>query len=246
MIDDGEALRRRLYRPDALAEDVAAYLATAPGLHAPPPAAAPPHRRLPRGRPLRGRLVAGAAVLAAVAAAVAVGRAAPATAGRPAPQPAAVRITAPAPTPLPTSSVDAAARAAFVRKVAVGGDAGLALWWDGGPGLVEVHGSGPATIPIPTARTGRAGHLTVLLVLGADGAAGWTAARFVIHDDRTIHLAPTAGASGGLRAGIPTAARVDYPAGGRPQRLVVQVPVDVQWGAAVVDSVDKGPQLPDS
>ena len=240
MTADGEALRRRLYRPDAAEEDVAAYLATAPAIAA-PSTAAPPHRR-----PVRGRLVAGAAVLAALAAAVAIGRAAPATAGRPAPAQAAARNAAPPPAPLPTSSVDAAARAAFVRKVAVGGDAGLALWWDGGPGLVEVHGAGPATVPIPVARTGRAGHLTILLVLGADGTAGWTAARFVIHDDRTIHLAPTAGATGGLRAGIPTAARVDYPAGGRPQRLVLQVPTGAQWGAAVVDSVDKRPQLPDS
>ena len=83
-------------------------------------------------------------------------------------------------------------------------------------------------------------------MLGADGTAGWTAARFVIHDDRTIHLAPVAGATGGLRAGIPTAARVDYPAGGRPQRLILKVPADVRWGAAVVDSVDNGPQPPDS
>ena len=240
MTDDGEALRRRLYRPDAAEEHVAAYLAAAPAV-APPTAGAPPHRR-----PVRGRLVAGAAVLAALAAAVAIGRAAPATAVRPAPAQAAARVAAPPPTPLPTSAVDAAARAAFVRKVAVGGDAGLVLWWDGGPGLVEVHGAGSATIPIPVARTGRAGHLTILLVLGADGTAGWTTARFVIHDDRTIHLAPTAGATGGLRAGIPTAARVDYPAGGRPQRLVLQVPANAQWGAAVVDSVDKGPQLPDS
>ena len=242
MTDDGEALRRRLYRPDAAEADVAAYLATAPAPLSARPAAAPQ----PRRRPVRGRVVAGAAVLAALTAAVAIGRAVPATAGRPAPAERAARIAAPAPAPLPTSAVDAAVRAAFVRKVAVGGDAGLALWWDGRPGLVEVHGAGSATIPIPVARSGRAGHLTVLLVLGADGTAGWTAARFVIHDDRTIHLAPVAGASGGLRGGVPTAARVDYPAGARPQRLVLRVPADAQWGAAVVDSVDKGPQVPHS
>ena len=66
--------------------------------------------------------------------------------------------------------------------------------------------------------------------------------RFVIHDDRTIHLAPASGASGALRAGIPTPARVDHPAGGRPQRLLLQVPRDAQWGAAVVDPADHPPQ----
>ena len=173
MTTDGEALRRRLYRPGAAEEDVAAYLAAA----APAPVVAPVATAPPR-RPMgRGCVLTGAAVLAVVAAAALIGRAASATAVRPAPAPAEpARTAAPSPTPLPTASVDAATRAAFVRKVAVGGDAGLALWWDGGPALVEAHGAGPATIPIPVARTGRAGHLTVLLVLGTDGTAGWTTA----------------------------------------------------------------------
>jgi hypothetical protein len=235
--DDGEALRRRLYRPGAAAEDVAAYLAAAPAAPV-APAAAPPGRR-----PVRGRLAAAAVLVAAVGAAVAVGRSGPATAERPATTVQARSFAAPA--PLPTAPVDGAARAAFVRKVAVGGDAGLALWWGGRPALTEVHGAGAATIPLPAASTDRAGHLAVLLVLGTDGTARWTAARFVIHDDRTIHLAPVAGAAGALRAGVPTVARVAYPAGRRPQRLVLQVPDGAQWGAAVVDSVDTGPQLPD-
>ncbi|GAA4741511.1 hypothetical protein GCM10025783_10800 [Amnibacterium soli] len=233
MTDEGEALRRRLYRPGAAADDVAAYLAAAPAAPV-APVAAPPGRR-----PVPGRLVAAAVVVAALA----VGRSGPATAERPAPTASAQAVAGPA--PLPTAPVDAAARAAFVRKVAVGGDAGLALWWGGPQALVEVHGAGATTIALPAARTDRAGHLTVLLVLGTDGTARWTAARFVIHDDRTIHLAPVAGAEGALRAGVPTVARVDYPAGRRPQRLVLQVPEGTQWGAAAVDSVDSGPQLPD-
>lgn len=240
MTADDEALRRRLYRPGAGEEDVVAYLAATPE---PARRAAPPDAPPPARRPWRGRVIVGAAVLGAVAAALLIGRSAPATAERPRPVAAPVRTAPPA--PLPTSSVDPATRAAFVRKVAMGGDAGLALWWDGRPGLVEAHGVGSATVALPVPRSGRAGHLTVLLVVGADGSAAWDAARFVIHDDRTIHLAAVGGAAGLLRAGIPTAARVDYPAGERPQRLRLRLPADLQWGAAVVDSVDGGPQLPD-
>jgi hypothetical protein len=233
--DDSEALRRRLYRPGAGEHDVAAYLGAADRPVPPPPA---PAATRPR-RTLRGLLLVVGVVLPALVAAPLLDRTSPTS---PEGVPAAVRRPATAtPTPLPTSSVDPATRAAFVRKVALGGDAGLAPWWDAGPGVVEVHGTGSTTVRLPVPVPHGTGHLTVLLVLGSDGTARWTAARFVIHDDRTVHLAPVGGASGSLRAGIPTAGRVDYTAATRPQRVLLAVPSGAEWGLAVVDSVDTRP-----
>lgn len=242
MTVDGEMLRRRLYRPGAAEDDVAAYLAAAPPAA---PAAAGRGAAGPAGRRrIRGRLLGGGAVLLALAGAPLIGHVLP-PAGR-ASAAASAAVASPAPAPLPTSSVDPATRAAFVRKIDLDGDAGLAPWWDGTSGAVELHGVGSTTVRLPVDGGRRSGHLTVLLVLGTDGTATWSAARFVIHDDRTIHLAPVAGASGALRGGIPTAARVDYSAATRPQRVILHVPADTPWGLAVVDSVDTRPQLPDS
>lgn len=230
--DDAERLRRRLYRPGARGEDVAAYrsvLADGMPLAEPAPEM-PPH---PRRRTPPALLLPLLAVALTTAVLLLAG-------GLPG---GSVRAgSGPAPTPLPTAEVDEATRSAFVARLREGCDAGLAAWWGRSTRSVEEHGVGPATVPLPPSASGSGGRLTVLLVVdtgagaSADAAAGWAAARLVIHDDRTIHLRTMTSASGGVRAGVPVVGRLDFTANARPLRLLVRVPEGVRWGVAGVFS----------
>ncbi|MBW4040827.1 MAG: hypothetical protein HIU86_01695 [Acidobacteria bacterium] len=222
MTEEGEALRRRLYRPGADDEDVAAYRSVAerdPEGHVDPDPAPP--RTLPR-LPARPVLVATGvlAVLVVVSALLLqAAQAPPAAAG---------------PTPLPTRAVPALTAARFAAAVARGDDAGLGAWWDPAAPFLEEHGSGDGTVLLPASASDGSGRLTVLLVLAADGTAGWSAARLVIHDDRTIHLRTESSAFGSLRAGVPAIGRSDFAAGHRPMRLFVQAPGGIRWGVAAI------------
>ena len=224
MTEEGEALRRRLYRPGAVDDDVAAYLAVterepAQERDAPPPAPRPV--RLPQWPTLVAVTVL--AVLIGVSGILLqTSRAAP---------PAAA-----GPTPLPTHVVQPETAAAFESALTRGDDAGLGAWWDSTAPFVEEHGSGDGAVLLPVSAAGGGGRLTVLLVLAADGTAGWSAARLVIHDDRTIHLQTEASAFGALRAGVPAIGRLDYSAQHRPLRLFVQAPAGTRWGVAAVIS----------
>jgi hypothetical protein len=213
--DDGEALRRRLYRPGAGGPDVDAYLAVADP--EPPPGPPPPRERRPRSW---------AVLVAVVVALLVVGVLLPRTWDRTAP--------AAASTPLPTRPVSAATSARFVAALETGHDAGLGAWFDPGAPLVEQHGTGDAVIELPPSGSAAGGTLEVLLVLAADGTAGWQTARLVITRTHAILREPEAGAGGALRAGVPTVARVVYPVDHRPLRLLVRAPAGVRWGVAAV------------
>ncbi|WP_375388787.1 hypothetical protein [uncultured Amnibacterium sp.] len=146
--------------------------------------------------------------------------------------------------PLPTAAVDAATRSSLAVNLLAGRDAGLGDWLDrrfgvvGLPGdrFVETHGSGDAAVTVPGSPVDGGGRLTVLLVLAEDGAAGWSTAHLVVHDDRTIHLEPTSERSGALRAGVPAIGRLDFSGRSRPTRLLVTAPGDARWGVAVLTS----------
>lgn len=212
MTEDGEALRRRLYRPGAEETDVAAYLAAAePEPEAEARVPESPRRRPRWAVPAAAALVAVGLVLAHV------------TAG-----------AAPVPPALPARDVPATTSAAFVEALEAGRDAGLGPWWEPGAPYLESHGTGDGTVELPVSASARGGRLTVLLVVGRDGTAGWSAARLVIHDDRTIHLRQQAAATGAVRAGVPAIGRVVYSAQHQPMRLFVQVPDGTRWGVAAV------------
>lgn len=241
--EDREDLRRRLYRPGAHPDDVAAYLGTGPDQVEAEAREAEEAR--PAGRRRVAPLVAGLAGAAALLLLLGGVRAAGGDGATPRPTEAAaaeeVRVVA---APLPTASVDGPSRFVFVRNLLGDHDAGLGAWLDARTGdagvprdrLVETHGSGDAVVPLGTVGAGAPGRLTVLLVLAQDGEAGWSTARLVIHDDRTIHLEPTSEHAGALRAGVPALARLDFTARTRPVRLLVQAPDDVEWGVAALFS----------
>lgn len=215
MTEDGEALRRRLYRPGAGDTDVDAYLALAEPETAPAPPAPPPRPRSRRWVPVT------AAVVVLVAAAIVLPRV-----GR-APE-------APAATPLPTRSVDGATSARFVAALDAGRDAGLGAWRDPQAPVLERHGTGDAVIELPPSGSATGGGLEILLVLASDGTAGWSTARLVITSTHAIIREREAGATGALRAGVPTVQRVEYPADHRPLRLLVQAPTGTRWGVAAI------------
>lgn len=213
MTEDGEHLRRRLYRPGAGPDDIDAYLAAREA--DPDPAI----ETAPAGR--RRWLVVGVFVLAAVIGIVAL----------------IGEIRAPAETSgaaLPTSTIDPRTSVAFVNRIRSGRDAGLAAWWDPGAPFVEEHGVGSRTVELPPP-AGKA-RITVLLVLASDATAGWAIDQLVIHDDRTIHLSELQGADGSVTAGAPAVGRLDSTSTTRPSRLLVDAPAGVRWGVAAVYS----------
>lgn len=216
-VDDGESLRRRLYRPGAGDADVDAYrtaVAVAPE-PLPEPAPAPPAR----GRVRIVVVVVG--VIALLIGAVLVPRIARGPVGA-------------HPAPLPTRSIDPATAARFVAALDAGQDAGLGAWFDPQAPLVEEHGTGDRSVALPASGSASGGRMVVLLVLAADGTAGWETDRFVITDQHAIVLQQEAGATGGLRAGVPTVARIAYPADHRPLRLLVHAGAGVRWGVAAI------------
>lgn len=217
MTEDGEQLRRRLYRPGAGHDDVDAYLAAREPEPDPVVDTAPAGRRR-RWQPVVGVLVPAVVVVALIG----VVRAPAGTSG-------AVR-----PTPLPTSTIEPRTSVAFVSRIRSGRDAGLAAWWDPGAPFVEEHGAGSRTVELPP--PAGSARITVLLVLASDATAGWSIDRLVIHDDRTIHLRELEGADGSVTAGVPAVGHLDATPTAQPSRLVVDAPAGVRWGVAAVYS----------
>lgn len=215
MTEDGEHLRRRLYRPGAGGADVDAYLAARDPDPVPGIGTARTDRR--RWRPVVGVLVPAVVVVALVG----VVRAPAGTSGA-------------RPTPLPTSTVEPRTSAAFLSRIRSDRDAGLAAWWDPGAPFVEEHGAGSRTVELP--RPAGSARITVLLVLASDATAGWSIDRLVIHDDRTIHLSELQGADGSVRAGVPAVGHLDSTPTTQPSRLLVDAPDGVRWGVAAVYS----------
>ena len=230
-------LRRRLYGPDASAEDVARYeaLTTAPETTL-PEAEQPPAR--PRRR--RSAVVAGGAVVAAVVVGIGIG----VVAGRP----------APAPTPSSTSGVLEAAlpapapvRSAFERALGAGGDAGLLTYLYAHPTVLppailtvgradstEYSGEGTTTLSLsPSALAERGGRATVIIVLAQSGRYSWRTVRVAGTNPRFAAGAAVTSESGQAQAGAPTAGTFSY-GRGAPSRFTVDVADGTRWGAVVV------------
>lgn len=230
--ESDESLRRRLYDADASEADLQRYRdllaarladrAVAPPavdvieVAAPEAPPAPPHRLLRWGT---------AAAVVAIAVTVGV----------------VLFVTRPEPAPAPTTvAIDGQTRSDFIAQLGTGGAAGIAAYLvthPTPPGMrgatrfdtVEVHGVGSATKTLGRPATGTdLGRATVLVVTASAADLTWTAAKA----DGT----PLASRGGTLLAGALTTATFRYAAGSRPQRLVIDVPDGVRWGAAVVYS----------
>jgi hypothetical protein len=240
-------LRRRLYGPDASAEDVARYEAATAR-------SGPALERLDRVDQAARRTGAPVLVVVAVTAlvvGVAVGRvllpAAPAavptrsvSAGASTGAATAAIIGADVPTP-------ASDRAAFVSALRSGRQAGMLDSFFGDPDRLppqlrtvqraastEFRGSGPGTLPLsPSALAERGGRMTVIVVLDRAGDYWWRASRAVPAAKGADVERDVAADGGGAQAGAPVAGTFHY-GRGAPTSLSVVVAAGTRWGAVVV------------
>ena len=236
-------LRRRLYGPDASAEDVARFEAARvePDAASDPPDAPRPPRRGRRAA-FSGAVLAGAVL--AVAIALAVG----AVLGRPTARPTASASASPSPTIVEGQlPVAAGARAVFVSALASGAKAGLLDSLSAHPNLlppelrtvgradsIEYSGDGPTTLALsPSALAERGGRATVILVLARTGAYAWRATRVAVRADHSGPEPVVASFGGATEAGAPVTATFGYDRGA-PSRLAVRVAGGTRWGAVVV------------
>lgn len=238
-----DALRRRLYRAGASAEDVARYralLAAQPGPHPTEPRTA--------GRPsARRALAARAAVLALI------GGLALAALTLRAPGPRGEAVTTPAPRrPAPSAvalAVPASARTAFVSRLEAGRGAGVADWFEDHPesrpaqvttlsraATEEHHGTGSAEVLLePSALADRGGRMTVIVTLADDGVVRWRALRTAERTDHSPYAQEVAVRRTPQTAGLPISATVVY-AGDAPARLRVEAASGLPWDVVVVFS----------
>ncbi|MBW4040863.1 MAG: hypothetical protein HIU86_01875 [Acidobacteria bacterium] len=242
---DLDGLRRRLFGPDASAEDVARYEEAAGGPTRVPPPSGPERPRT--GAPRVA--VAVAALVVVVALGVGVGVGAGAVAGRTSAAP-----TTSATSRAPTSSVllaqlpaPASARSAFERSLAAGRGSGLLAYLSAHPDLLppairtvgradstEYSGDGTTTLSLsPSALAERGGRVTVILVLARTGRYLWRSIRVPATADRVAAGAAVTSAGGQVQAGAPVAGTFTY-GRGAPARLTVVVADGTRWGAAVV------------
>ena len=239
MTDDPDELRRRLYRPDASADDVARYRAVAPAPTAvlePDPAETP--TPTPSAR-RRAPLLAAAAVALVLAAGGAV---LVALGPRPPAPPPAPRFSADAGvTTLVASATD---RTRFAAALAAGRSAGvlhfLLLHPDRIPAAIrtvtradsdERSGTGPAQIALdPSPAAKRGGELTVMLTIDRSTAAGWSVMESAGEPSQRLDDPVDAHRITAL-AGLPAVATFRYEAPA-PQVLEIMVPAGVRWDAA--------------
>ena len=236
--DDREALRRRLYRPGASAEDVAAYADGEPALRQTPDL---PPRPAPVGR--NRLLLPSLAVLAAGAVVCAVVLTRPGAA-EPRQTPPAPTAAAAVETIVRTGQAD---RVGFIRSLVAADEAGIGLWLDRHaqrlPGVLaqstrsdtlEFAGAGSRTLLLDPPSIGQdGGHVTVLVVTAVDARVTWT----LLGDAPDLGRGAVTGTRTAVqRAGSLTSAAVDWAPGRRPGTLLVVAPDGVRWGVAAVFS----------
>lgn len=227
-----DALRRRLYEPGATEGDVTRYRAAREVPEETSEPAPPAHR------PRRiGPVVAGVALVAGLAtAAVLLG-------GR---TPEPIRTVTSAPHADEQELLVAGSqRAAFVRALDAGRDAGLLPYIERQPDArpdavrtvqraasTEYAGEGPAVIDLePSALAERGGRATVIVVLDRAAAFRWSATR--LDPGRDSQIAAVAEHGGSAGAGAPVSSTFAY-GRGAPARLGLVVPARARWGVVVV------------
>jgi hypothetical protein len=248
--DRSDALRRRLYAPDATAEDLAAFRAT----QAAPPSTSPPREAVDPVPPPtvdgrhghRGRVLAavgGVLLVAAVVGALLTTRSvgasiAPTTAASP-------RVAEPdAQARIPASS---AARMRFAMSLQMGDHAGILDYFLKNPTALppmlrtprhadstEYSGQGSSTIALdPSALAEHGGRVTVVLVTDRTATFSWDAGRIAQHNDRSGPVVTLASHAGSAQVGEPVSVTFRY-TGSPPARLSLYLDDTVKWGAVVV------------
>jgi hypothetical protein len=238
-----DALRRRLYSPDATPEDRAAYEAAevAAGAAHPAPADRPAPRRFRAG-------VLVGAVLLVVAGVAGLVTTHPLT-----------PLTTPSATPAVTATAAAAAagderipaasasRLRFIRALRSGDRAGLLDYLYGHSPLIpaeirttgradstEYVGLGSSLIALDPSRLAeRGGRVTVIIVSDRPATYSWQAERVAQSNDRSGPVVEVASHRGSTRPGEPVSFTFRY-GDGAPGRLALQLDDAVRWGAAVV------------
>lgn len=241
--DDGtdplDPLRRRLYAPRATAADVDRYVEAAgarPSTAESSPEAAPHVRRRSRTVIVVAALVVVGLLVAAITVGSTVHRS---SAPTPAVRTAETQVLA----------VPAPPRAAFVRNLRAGRDAGLSAYFFAHPearpaqlttlqraATEEHHGRGAQVVRLaPSSAADHGGRLTVILILADGGAAGWSASRTATGTGHVPVEQVVAAARDGYAPGAPAGVTVRY-AGKAPDRLRVQAPEGDPFGVVAVFS----------
>ena len=250
--DELDALRRRLYSPDATDGDRAAFAAAEAARAVPEPVIAsaivveppPPTPGAPTSSvPARWRILAigGATALVLVSAVlVAVGHP---FAPRPVP---ATATPSPQVSVIGSISVPASAQAAFLRELRAGKDPELLAYLDAHPATLlgglrtagrtdttGFSGTGPSTLNLAPQQSTTHGHMTLVLVAESDVHFQWTPTTVAESNDRSGPERPVANLDGAAEAGQPVSGTVAY-SGGVPSRLTLLLPSGVRWGAVIV------------
>lgn len=203
----------------------------------PPPAPSPLPPQTGRRRPTVGVVVLlVAAVLVVVGAGAVLGRSAATGDADP-------EATS-SPTPFTTVPVDTDDRAEFLQNLADGKVAGFSAYLVTHPSpaalrgatsylTTEWKGTGPRTIATPAA-LGTRGRVTVFLVLATGARAEWTALLTTRAVDGRMRIGTLAERGGDLIAGIPSMTTFAATRQGGPDRLRIDVPAGVRWGAAML------------
>ena len=206
-MDEAEALRRRLYRPDASEEDRARY-ARLTGTTEPEPDASPARtrRRVPRG-----------AVAVAVAVVLALGAAVLVVRSIGVPAPASAQLAA-APTPTPRATLRSSRVAVSIDGLPTTGQ--------------RVAGTGSAEVVLDLGDATSEGRFTVLLSSADERPVGWRAVTLVTRRDWTSYRRVMAAgpARDRMDATRPDTASA---AGSLPMWVDVQAPADAAWSLTV-------------
>lgn len=214
---EAEALRRRLYAPDATEEDRRRYAVVAPA--APDLQPAPTHRpRVPVG------MVVVAAILVAAAAAALTGRLARSDVADP-----------------PRAIATAAPTAAPTQPVISGPAERVPVQIDGVAAVGQrLRGEGQAVVPIDTSSASFRGGSVAVALSSADGRPmGWEVRGLITRQDWSSYEQVIGRSAGADRRGIPAAVTTPY-TGAPPLWIAVQAPAGASWTLTVALTGPKG------
>lgn len=214
---EAEALRRRLYAPEATEEDRRRYAAAAPAVQA--------VRPVPRRRP---RVPIAVVVLAAVL--VAAGGAA-----------LTGRLARPDATDAPRAIVTAAPSSAPTPPVISGPVEQVPVRIDGVAAVGQrLRGEGQAVVPIDTSSASFRGGSVSVVLASADGRPmGWEVRGLVTRQDWSSYQQVIGRSAGADRRGDPTAVTTPY-TGAPPLWVAVEAPAGAIWTLTVALTSRKG------
>lgn len=222
---EAEALRRRLYAPEATEEDRRRYAVVAPPVR--------DVRPVPRRRPrVPVAVVLVAAVLVAVGGAALTGRLArPDATDAPRANTTAAPIAAP--TAAPSAAPTRSAISGPVERVPVRIDGVAAVGQ-------RLRGEGQAVVPIDTSSASFRGGSVAVVLSSADGRPmGWEVRGLVTRQDWSSYQQVIGRSAGADRRGVPAAETTPY-TGAPPLWIAVEAPAGAIWTLTIALTSRKG------